>query len=327
MKLKRTMGAVEWLLLITLSFLWGGSFFFIGVAVRALPPLTIVALRVGLAAIALNVIVRVVGLKVKMNRRLWTAFLVMGLLNNGIPFSLIVWGQTHIASSLASILNATTPLFAVIVAYFLTDDEKMTRWRLAGVVIGLAGVVSMIGPETLRGLGTNVLAQMAVLAAALSYACAGVFGRRFREMDIAPLLTATGQVTASSLLLVPLALAVDRPWTLPLPPLTVWGAVLSQALFSTALAYIIYFRILATAGATNVSLVTFLIPISAILLGTTFLGEQLELKHFIGMGLIGLGLASIDGRPLRWLRRRLGSKAGSPDTQALVGSPQPGSEV
>jgi len=307
--INRTMGAVEWTLLIGLSVLWGGSFFFVGVAVDGLPPLTIVVLRVGIAAFALNVAVVALGLRMPSDRRAWGAFLGMGLLNNLIPFSLIAWGQTHIASGLASILNATTPLCTVVVAHFLTRDEKMNAGRLAGVVIGFAGVVVMIGPGALQELGVNVAAQLAVLAAAIAYAFAGVFGRRFRQMDIPPLITATGQVTASTLMLVPMALVVDRPWTLPMPTTEVWGAVVGLALLSTALAYVLYFRILATAGATNLLLVTFLIPISAILLGATLLGERLATQHFAGMVLIGLGLAAIDGRPLARLRLRTARKS------------------
>ncbi len=299
----RSMGLIEWSLLITLSILWGGSFFFIGIAVLALPPFTIVVLRVGLAAIALNVIVRAMGLSMSMDRRVWAAFFGMGLLNNMIPFSLIVWAQTHIASGLASILNATTPLFTVIVAHFLTKDERLNGWRFTGVVVGFTGVVLIIGPEALQGLGTNIVAQTTILAAALSYAFAGIFGRRFRAMGIAALVTATGQLTASAVMMIPLAIVVDRPWMLPMPSLEIWGAVLGLVLLSTALAYILYFRVLATAGATNVLLVTFLIPVSAILLSTTILGERLEPKHFTGMGIIGLGLAIIDGRALAFLRR------------------------
>jgi drug/metabolite transporter (DMT)-like permease len=298
----RSMGLIEWSLLIALSILWGGSFFFVGVAVLALPPFTIVVLRVGLAAIVLNAMVRAMGLSMSMDRRVWTAFFSMGLLNNMIPFSLIVWAQTNIASGLASILNATTPLFTVIVANWLTKDEKMTVWRFIGVVVGFTGVVLIIGPEALQGLGADVVAQLAILAAALSYAFAGIFGRRFRAMGIAPLATATGQLTASTILMIPFAIVADRPWTLSMPSLEIWGAVLGLALLSTALAYILYFRVLSTAGATNVLLVTFLIPVSAILLSTTILGERLEPKHFTGMGIIGLGLALIDGRPLAFLR-------------------------
>ncbi|MFZ5558558.1 MAG: DMT family transporter [Pseudomonadota bacterium] len=314
-----SMGLVEWSLLIALSVLWGGSFFFVEIAVDTLDPLTIVALRVGLAAIALNVIVLAMGLSMPRDRQLWTAFFGMGLLNNMIPFGLIVWGQTHITSGLASILNATTPFFTVIAAHYLTSDEKVTGGRLVGVILGFAGVVFMIGAGALEGLGTNTLAQLAVLGAAVSYAFAGIFGRRFRNLGCSPLVTATGQVTASGVVLVPLALAIERPWMLPPPTVEVWGAVLGLALFSTALAYILYFRVLATAGATNLLLVTFLVPVSAILLGTTILGEQLELKHFTGMGLIGLGLAAIDGRPVGVLRPML---AANP-SRALFARKQP----
>jgi drug/metabolite transporter (DMT)-like permease len=219
------------------------------------------------------------------------------------PFCLIVWGQTHIASGLAAILNATTPLFTVIVAHVLTDDERMTGNRLAGLLIGIVGVVVTIGPGALSGLGSDVLAQLAVLAAAVSYAFAGVLGRRFRKLGIVPMAAATGQVMASTLMLLPLALLVDRPWTLPMPSAETWAAIFGTAALSTALGYILYFRILETAGATNLLLVKFLIPVSAIMLGALVLGERLSLPHFLGMALIGVGLAAIDGRLLRLIRR------------------------
>lgn len=303
------MGALEWLLLVLLSVLWGGSFFFVGVAVKALPPLTIVVLRVGLAALALNLVVRATGLRMPKEWRYWKAFLGMGLLNNMIPFCLIVWGQIHIAGGLASILNATTPLFTVVVAHAFTKDEKISGARMIGILTGFVGVAVIIGVDSLGGLGSNRLAQFAVLAAALSYAFAGVYGRRFKSMGVAPLVTATGQVTASALLMTPLALVVDQPWTLAVPGLGVWAAVAGLALVSTALAYIIYFRILATAGATNLLLVTFLIPVSAILLGVVFLGEQLAGKDLVGMGLICCGLVAIDGRFFAFIKRRRGVSA------------------
>jgi len=298
----KTMGGAEWAMLIALSALWGGSFFFNGVAVHGLPPLTIVVLRTGLGAVALWLFCRATGVRMPADRHIWLAFFVMGLLNNVVPFSLIVWGQTHIASGLAAILNATTPVFTVLVAHVMTADEKLTWNRLAGVVLGLAGVVVMIGPAALAGLGVAILAQIAVLGGALSYAFAGIFGRRFRAMGISPAVTALGQVTASTLMLAPIALFVDHPWTLVPPGLSVWAAVLGLALLSTALAYILYFRILASAGATNVLLVTLLVPVSAIILGALVLGERLDPRHFAGMALIAIGLAAIDGRLLRRLK-------------------------
>ncbi|HEV8389596.1 MAG TPA: DMT family transporter [Dongiaceae bacterium] len=290
------MSLLDWCLLLTLSILWGGSFFFNGVAVKALPPFTIVLLRVAVAAAALHVVLRATRTAMPWDGRIWRAFFGMGLLNNAIPFSLIVWGQTHIASGLASILNATTPLFTVLVAHALTADERLSKGRILGVLLGLCGVVALIGPQALVGLGHDVLAQLAVLGAALSYGFAAIFGRRFKRMGVPPLATAAGQVTASSALLLPIALIVDRPWTLPWPELPVWAAILGLALLATAVAYILFFRILASAGAVNLMLVTFLIPVSAILLGSGFLGESLAPMDFVGMALIGLGLAAIDGR-------------------------------
>jgi len=299
------MGASEWALLITLSILWGGSFFFVEVVLQEIPPLTTVLGRVGFAAVALLVIVHLFGLRMPGDLRSWGAFLIMGGLNNLIPFCLIVWGQTQIASGLAAILNATTPLFTILFAHFLTHDERMTPAKLLGVLLGLAGATVMIGPEALQDLGLEVLGQIAILGAAISYALAGIFGRRFRGRP--PMVTATGQVMAATLLLAPVACFVEQPWTLPMPGLESWSALIALALASTAVAYLIYFRLLSTSGATNLLLVTFLVPVSAILLGTSILGERLDPQHFLGMALIGLGLAAIDGRPLSLLRRRRGT--------------------
>jgi len=303
MTVRRTMGPAEWAMLIALSLLWGGSFFFNGVAVKALPPLTLVFLRVTLAALTLNAVLVLRGTPLPLDRRIWAAFFGMGLLNNVVPFSLIVWGQTHIASGVASILNATTPLFAVIAAHLFTADEKMSTNRVIGVLAGFAGVVLMIGPAALTGAMVNLWAQCAVLGAAISYSFAGIFGRRFKAMGVLPLATATGQVTASAILLAPIAAFIDMPWRLAFPAPDVWLSVAGIALLSTALAYILYFRILSSAGATNIALVTFLIPVSAILLGALYLGERLMPRHFGGLALIAVGLAAIDGRPVKALRR------------------------
>jgi drug/metabolite transporter (DMT)-like permease len=310
--IQKTMTASDWALLAILSIVWGGSFLFVGVAVRELPPLTIVALRVVTAASALLLTLRLMGVDLPRTRQVWSAFLGMSILNNVIPFTLIVWGQSHIASGLASILNATTPLFTVIVAHYLTDDERLTGQRFAGVIVGFAGVAVMIGAAAFASLDASILAQLAVLGAALSYGFSGVFGRRFKTMGIPPLATAAGQVTVSSAILLPAALIVDRPWTLAMPST---GAILSLAalgLVSTAFAYLIFFRLLARAGATNVGLVTFLIPVSAILLGVLVLGETLAMRHMAGMALIGGGLILIDGRLLSALKARFSVKEPAP---------------
>ncbi|PZU82491.1 MAG: EamA family transporter [Shinella sp.] len=293
---QKEMAKGEWLMLGALSLLWGGSFLFNGILVKAWPPVTIVSARVGLDAIALWIIVRLAGIAIPRSREAWLAFLGMGILNNVIPFTLIVWGQTHIASGLAAILNATTPLFGVLVAHALTPDEKLTANKIAGLLIGIGGVAVMMGPSVLGHVGNDVWGELAVLGAALSYAFAGVFGRRFKRMGMPPLLPAAGQVDMSALLLLPVALIVDKPFSLPAPGAETIAALLGLALLSTAFAYVLFFRILATAGVTNLMLVTILIPPSAVVLSAIVLGEQLELRHGLGMVLIALGLVSIDGR-------------------------------
>lgn len=301
----RPMSSLEWGLLLALATLWGGSFFFNEIAVRELPVFTVVVARVALAAVILLFVLRLRGERMPRGWPVWAAFSGMGLLNNVLPFSLIVWGQQHIASGVASILNASTPLFTVILAHLLTRDERMTGGRFAGVLVGFCGVAVMIGADALRDLGVQVLAQVLCLAGAVAYAFAGIFGRRFRAMGISPMATATGQVTASSVMLLPLVMIIDRPWTLAAPGAGTIAALIGVAAFSTALAYVLYFRILATAGATNLLLVTFLIPVSAIFLGTLFLGEIMLPRHFAGMALIGIGLAAIDGRLWRAARSAL----------------------
>jgi drug/metabolite transporter (DMT)-like permease len=296
------MGAREWILLLTLAFLWGGSFFFAKVAVAELPPLSLVLARVALAALALHLLLRATGSTMPKDCSIWSAYFVMGVLNNFVPFSLIFWAQTQIESDLAAILNGATPLFTALLAHWLTPDEHLTWNRFIGVLLGFGGVTALIGVEALSGFGLHVVAGLAVLAATLSYAFAGIFGRRFAGQP--PLVTATGQVTATSIMMLPVVLIIDRPWGLPLPQVTTWSAVLGLALLSTALAYVIFFRILATAGATNLLLVTLLIPVSAILLGHTVLGESVTPQHLVGMAVIALGLATMDGRATAALGQR-----------------------
>lgn len=298
------MGAAQWTMLIVLSVLWGGSFFFVEIAVAALPPLTVVTLRVALAALALWLFALASGRPVPRRAGVWGALFGMGVLNNVIPFSLIAWAQTEIASGLASILNATTPLFTVLVATLLLADERAGPGRIAGMAIGFSGVVLIVGPSALAGLGGAGLAQLAVLAGALSYALAGVFGRRFRALGLDPVVTAAGQVTASALLLAPIGLAPPALSSLAAAGPDIWLALAGLAILSTALAYVLYFRILAEAGATNLLLVTFLIPVSAIGLGAVVLAERLAPAHFAGMAVIGAGLLLIDGRVLRRAPRR-----------------------
>jgi len=275
--------------------LFGGSFFFVGLVVNELPLLTIVTLRVAIAAITLWAIALMIGLRPPKSLHVWGAFLGMGLLNNVIPFALVVWGQAQIASGLASILNAATPIFGVVVAGLLLPDERPTPLKILGVAIGFIGVVVMIGLPALHGSG-SFFAQLSIITAAFFYASAGVYGRRFKTMGINPIIIAAGQVSASTLVLIPITLMVDGPVDVAATSFNTWAAITGLGVFSTAIAYIVYFKILAVAGATNVLLVTLLVPISAILLGAVFLNESLETIHFVGMSLIALGLSAIDGR-------------------------------
>jgi drug/metabolite transporter (DMT)-like permease len=307
MQAKLTMTASDWLLLILLSILWGASFFFVELAVEDIPPFTLAFARCAVAALFLLLYVRVNGFSLPKDAATWRSLAVLAVLNTLFPFTLIFWGQTHITSSLASILNATAPLFSILLAHFATTDERMTAPRAFGVVIGFVGVVVMIGVDALRDVGVHVLAQLAIVLAAFCYACSGVFGRRFKAYP--PSVVAASIMMLGSCMLLPLALIVDRPWMLPMPSSAAFASMLGLGLISTGLAFLIYFRVLARAGAVNFQLVAFLIPVSAILLGVGLLNERLESRHLIGMAAIAVGLAIIDGRPLRALRRLVNGEA------------------
>ncbi len=296
------MDAYDWVMLITLATVWGGSFLFNAILVAELPVITIVAIRVTVAALALWGFVRVTGRKIPTTPQVWGALLILGVLNNAIPFSLIVQGQTQITSGLASILNATTPFFTILVAGFFLTDERFSVLRVLGVVVGFSGVILLVGPEALGSLGADFWAQLCALGAALSYGFASVFGRCFRELKVDPVMVATGQVTMSSLVLWPIALWIDGPQDILGLSFNAAASMFGLAVLCTSFAYILYFRILERAGATNISLVTFLVPISAIILGVLVLGESIFIKEIIGMTLIGLGLAIIDGRLFQRLR-------------------------
>ncbi len=294
------MSMTDWGLLALLSVLWGGAFFFAAVAVREVPPLTVVLARVSIAAMALFIFLYLTGrlnLPETVSRRtLLVAFLGMGVLNNVIPFSLLFWAQTEIASGLASILNATTPIFSAVIAHLTLQDERLSPTKLTGVLLGAGGVTILAGLEDASvGEGT-FLAMAACLSAALSYGFASVFGRRFRRYGIASPVVACGQLSASSVILLPIVLIIDSPWTLATPSGHAMTAIAGLALLSTALAYILFFRVLASSGAVAISLVTVLIPVTAVLLGTIFLHEPLLLRHGLGMAVIGFGLVMIDGR-------------------------------
>ncbi len=296
---RNRMGWLDWTLLVVLSVLWGGSFFFTKIALAALPPLTLVLLRVGIAALALLLFFLLSGGSMRTFLRIPGALICMGLLNNVIPFSLLSWGQVHITGSLASILNAFVPVFTILLAHFLTHDEKMTVNKVAGVGLGVSGVVLMVGSSALEGIGPAFLGMLACLGATLAYAFATIYGKRFRELGVRPIAVASGQVCMSTAMMIPIVMVVDRPWNLGFPPLDVTISVVMLGILSTALAYILFFRILSSGGATNMSLVALLIPASAMLLGVGILGEQIHDRDLAGLGLIVSGLVCMDGRVFR----------------------------
>jgi drug/metabolite transporter (DMT)-like permease len=302
--IRTQMNKADWAILVTLAVIWGGAFLFINVAVHHVPPLTYVWLRLTIAAAAMWAFLKVRGHSLGLPRPVWGSIFLLALLNNALPFALFGWGQTHIASGLAAILNATTPIWGVIVAHFLTHDERMSPRKVSGVLLGVAGVVTMIGPTLLANIGSGAVAQLACITASLCYALAAVWARRFKGLGLSPMSVTTGQLTAGAAMMLPLALLVDQPWTRPFPPLVAWGAIAALALMCTAFGYVLYFKLIDSAGATNALLVTLLVPPVAILLGSLFLGETLAPQDFAGLGLIALGLAAIDGRALSLLRAR-----------------------
>jgi drug/metabolite transporter (DMT)-like permease len=297
--IRSLMNRSDWLTLLALALIWGAAFLFISVAVHEVAPLTYVWLRLTMAAVAMWLFLWWRGERAGLPRQVWGSMVVLALFNNAIPFVLFGWGQTHIASGLAAILNSTTPIWGVVVAHLFTSDEKLSGRKLAGVSLGFAGVTVMIGPALLGSLGNNVLAQLACVTAALCYAFAGVWARRYRGMGLSPMTVTTGQLTAGALIMLPVALLVDRPWLDALPSLKAIGAIGALAVVCSAFAYILYFRLIDRAGATNALLVTLLVPPVAIFLGSLVLNEVIEPRDFAGLGLIALGLAAIDGRLLK----------------------------
>jgi len=291
------MSARNWGLLLLLALLWGSSFFFYKVLVAVLPPTTVVLGRVGIAAVAMNLWLLAQGQRMPSGLRLWLRFALLGFLNNVLPFILIAWGETRITSGMASILNATTPIFIVAVAHWGTEDEKLSPGKALGIAFGILGVIVLVGPAAFEGVSA-IWGELAVVMASCVYGFGGVYSRRFK--DLTPLVAATGQITGATLLLIPLSLLIDHPWTLPMPDTSAWASLLAIALFNTALAYVVYYRMVASVGVTYISLVTFLIPVIALWLGAVFLRENVTLQALAGMAIIALGLAAADERLFRW---------------------------
>lgn len=293
-----------WVMLSLLSVLWGGSFLFVEIGLEELPPISIVALRVTLAALASLILLKILGQPMPRGFSLWGAFLVMGLLNNIVPFLLIVWGQQYILGGVAAILNASTPVFTVLVAQLFTTDEKLSTGKVIGLAIAIYGVAAVVGLGALSDFSVDNLGQIAILAAGLSYAVSSVFGRRFGKEGVAPLTVTAGQLTVAAIVLVPLALWFDADLLSRSISMHVIFAMIGLALVSTTVAYLLYFKLIETAGATNATLVTILVPVSAVLLTWIILDERLPSAAIEGMIIISVGLLIMDGRLFPWLGRR-----------------------
>ncbi len=292
------MSAYHWSLIGIVSVMWGLAFYFNAVALSDLPPLTIVWVRVTGAAAVLALVMLATGQRVPAETR-WRDYAVMGLLANALPFGLIVSAQTQIASGLASVLNATTPVFTVLVAHAF-GAERLTATRFAGVVTGLAGVTVLMGPAAIAGEKTTIYGMLAILLGTLSYAFAAQWGRRFREVP--SLVTSTLQLAFSGVILLPVILFMEQPWTLATPGAATLSALMGLIILSTALAFVLFFKVMAEAGPTNAMLVTLLVPVSAIALGAGLLDEPITVQKLAGAGIIALGLVILDGRAWEWLR-------------------------
>ena len=283
----------HWILLIVLSLLWGAGFIFSKDALSALPPLTLTLLRCAIAAAVLLAAALALGHTLPRAAGAWRDFAVMAVLNNVIPFALIFTGQTMIPSGLASVANATTPLMTLLVAR-LVAGERLSRNKFVGVGLGIVGVAVLVGPSALVGDKASVLGTLLVIGGAFSYGCSGLWGRRFKATP--PIITAAMQLSASTLMVLPIAALSDQFWRLPMPSAPIVASVLALSIMSTALAYILFFRIMAEAGSNNVMLVTLLIPISAIGIGAWHFGERLAPNQFAGAAIIAASLLVIDGR-------------------------------
>ncbi len=292
----------SWAGIILLGSVWGSSFFFFEVALESLGPITVALGRVAIAAPALWLMIRVAGERLPRDWRSWRVLGLMGILNNAIPFTLIAWAQVAIEGGLASILNATTPIFSVVLAVFVVRQEVLSANRLVGVVLGFVGVVVLIGPEALLKLGNNAGSQSLVLLAALFYATAAIYARR-HLMNFSPMVTSFGQVSTAALALLPIALIFETPWNAT-PSVAAWGALIAIGTLCTAFAYPLYFYLLRRTGATNLMLVTLINPVTALLLGILILSESPGWTTYAGMVLIFAALATIDGRVIEHFAKR-----------------------
>ena len=292
------MGLLDWIRLIILSLLWGGSYIWIEFALLTISPPMIVFFRVFMASIFLLSVCKILKLSFVINKRLFIIFLMMSLFNNVIPFNLIAWGQSQITASVSSILNATTPLFTVILAHYWPNGEKATLNRIIGVVVGICGVSILMG-FSFDDLNNSIDGQIAILLASVSYAISVLFGKQI-DSSIHPAISATMMLCISSIILMPIVIYMGVDF-IAISKIESIIPLLGLSIFSTAVAYLIFYKLIKNIGS-NVMLVTLLMPISAIFMSIIFLGESIATQHIIGLILILIGLILVDGRILERFR-------------------------
>jgi drug/metabolite transporter (DMT)-like permease len=282
--------AVELTLLLALATLWGASYTFIKLGVATIPPITLIAARTLIAGLLLVVIMRARGLALPIDTASWRRFLFQACLNSVIPWTIIAWSERSIDAGLATILNSTAPIFTFLLTFAVTRHEAATGRKLFGILAGMAGICLIVGVQALHGLGEQFVAQIAVVAATICYAGAAIFGRGFKGLD--PMAPAAGSLLCGAAILLPISLAVERPWTLA-PSASSTLALLGLAVFSTALAFVIYFRLIQTLGSVGTTAQAYLrVPIG-VALGVLFLGESLSATAWIGLGCVVIGVAAM----------------------------------
>ncbi len=287
---RSTIPVLDLTLLIALSTLWGASYTFIRVGVTTIPPLTLIAARTLIAGSVLLLWMKFQGVTMPRGEAMWTRFFVQALLNSVVPFALIAWAERYVDASLATILNSTSPVFAFLGTWLISRHERITRRKLFGITAGLAGVCLVVGTSAFDGLGTQVIPQLAIVAATVCYAGAAIYGRSFKGLS--PAVPAAGSLIAGALVLVPVSMAVDRPWTVH-PSMHSLFALVALALFSTALALVIYFRLVQTLGSVGTTAQAYLrVPIG-VLMGMGFLGESLSRSAWLGLACVVAGVVAM----------------------------------
>ncbi|WP_407493164.1 DMT family transporter [Pseudooceanicola sp. MF1-13] len=300
---QKSMSGAAWAQLILLALIWGGSFLSTRIALDEIGPFTAVMHRCFWAMLVLWAVVLIGRKAVPRDMKTWIAFFAMGVLNNVLPFFFLAWGQLHIESGLTAILNSFTAVFGVVVAAIVFADEKLTARKGVGVAFGVLGVAVAIGIGTLAQLDLRSLGQLSVLTATLCYAMGGSFGRA-NLSHLSPLVASAGMLTGSTVVMIPLAWAMEGAPSFALEPRT-WAAIAYYSLIATGAAYLLYYSIMAKAGSGNLMLVTLLLVPVAILLGHFVLGEILLPRHFAGFGIIAFGLVVLDGRVVKWIGSRV----------------------